>query len=176
MTASSVKGWKEKGKGLGVIHEVVVPSGNTARMRRPGLDTFLRLGLIPNSLMSIISGHISKAKDGKPADLDDVGAEMAKLMEDPVKLGDILQFADNVLIHCAVEPEVHPVTSGQEARNNDWLYVDEVDFDDKMFIFQWAVGGTEDLETFRAEQAAGVGAVVPSAAASDASEQSGGAD
>lgn len=34
------------------------------------------------------------------------------------------------------------------------IYTDEVDQDDKTFIFQWAVGGTADLETFRREQAA----------------------
>jgi len=36
-------------------------------------------------------------------------------------------------------------------RSPEFLYCSEVDFEDKMFIFQYAVGGTRDLERFRQE-------------------------
>jgi len=51
---------------------------------------------------------------------------------------------------CSWCSQVHP--DGDEV-----IYSDEVDLDDKMFIFQYAVGGTRDLERFRSEHAAGMG-------------------
>lgn len=38
-----------------------------------------------------------------------------------------------------------------EDRDPDFLYCAEIDFMDKMYIFQYAVGGTRDLERFRQE-------------------------
>jgi hypothetical protein len=45
---------------------------------------------------------------------------------------------------------------GEAARDPSLLYVDEVDLEDKMFILQYALGGTRSLERFRREFADGV--------------------
>lgn len=164
---SSAKDWKKSSSGLGLIHEVSVPSGNVARLRRPGMDTFIKLGMIPNSMMSIIQRNITKAQRGQEPDEASVAAELAKLIEDPEKIADILGLADKVLCYCAVEPKVSMPPDDPDERDNDVLYADEVDMDDKMFIFSWAVGGAEDLASFRSGQAAGVGAVPPGADVAD---------
>lgn len=50
--------------------------------------------------------------------------------------------------HCG---KVHP--DAEEGA----VYTDEVDLEDKMFVFQYALGGTRDLERFRSEYGAGLG-------------------
>ena len=45
----------------------------------------------------------------------------------------------------------------EEDRDEDIVYTDEVDLDDKSFLFQFSVGGTQDLERFRSETRTAVG-------------------
>ena len=40
----------------------------------------------------------------------------------------------------------------EDERDPDQLYADEVDMEDKNFVFQFAVGGTADVKRFRGEQ------------------------
>lgn len=42
---------------------------------------------------------------------------------------------------------------GPDEREDDVLYTDDVDLEDRMFILQWAVGGIKDPEQFRREYA-----------------------
>ena len=136
--------WKKSGQGVALD----VPSGNTALVRNVGMQVFLTRGLVPNSLMPLVR----KAMSGKELDL-----KVDDITED--QLTDMLALFDAVTVYCVVEPAVLPVPADGEERDSTALYVDEVDFDDKQFIFQWVVGGTKDLEKFRAEQAASVESV-----------------
>ena len=60
-----------------------------------------------------------------------------------------------------VEPPVSPIPPEVEVngvlspglRDPDVLYVDEVDIEDRMFILNFALGGTRNLERFREELA-----------------------
>jgi hypothetical protein len=54
-------------------------------------------------------------------------------------------------------------------RDADTMYADEVDFNDKVFIFNFAVGGTRDLERFRSEHGEFVAGVESSASVQPAS-------
>lgn len=146
---SSVQQWKKAAQGV----PLEVPSGNTALVRNVGMQVFLQKGLVPNSLMPIVR----KAMSGKDPDI-----KLNDITED--QLQDMLALFDAVVVHCVVQPEVQPVPADGEERADDVLYVDEVDFDDKQFIFQWVVGGTRDLEKFREEQAASLESVRRSAA------------
>jgi hypothetical protein len=42
---------------------------------------------------------------------------------------------------------------GPDERDDETLYTDDVDLEDRMFIMQWAVGGIKDPEQFRKEYA-----------------------
>jgi hypothetical protein len=129
--------WKQQAQGK----PLEVPSGKTALVRNPGMEVFLRRGLIPNSLMPIVR----KAMSGKEPELN-----LEDITED--QLQDMVSLFDAITVYCVVEPKVLPVPADNEERREDVLYVDEVDFEDKQFIFQWVVGGTRDVEKFRAEQ------------------------
>lgn len=137
--------WK-KADQTGQPEPLEMPSGNTALVQRPGVQAFLVQGLIPNSLMSIIQKAM---KSNKEPDFDKAFQEM---MDDPTKLADVFSLADAVTVATVVEPRVLPVPPKGEDRDPDLLYVDQVDLEDKLFILNYAVGGTRDLERFREEQ------------------------
>lgn len=137
-TATPVSSWKKPREA------VELPSGNFMVLRRPGFQTFMRGGLIPNGLMSVAQSAVSKGKQ-----LED--AQLEELMEDPDSITDIMEMVDDVTVFCAVEPEVKPDPGVNGVRDPNTLYVDEIDAEDKMFIFQYATGGSSDVESFREE-------------------------
>lgn len=154
--------------------DVALPSGNVARVRQISPAAFLASGLIPNPLMSIIRKSIQEKSGMSPA-------AMKKITEDNALLVSALELFDRVLAHVMVQPEVKMPppckVCGEYANTNQHdsgmpktyhqykegdreagvPYADVVQMDDKMFIFQWAVGGTRDLETFREEFQSRVG-------------------
>lgn len=188
-----------------------LPSGNTCLAKRKGMDAFLKMGIIPNSLMGIIQGQMNEV-EGKPQGTDDLQKQLRELAGDADRLNDVLLLSDRVTCQVVLDPPVrmhiwepsdiwtgpdddcpnemitsedaygteeeqaewraavikaeienkpapeHPGLLGKEIeeeyRDPEALYIDEVEMDDKMFIFGWAVGGTADLERFREESAA----------------------
>jgi len=159
-TPTSATEWK--GRKAAGTHPLPLPSGNTALCRRPGIDTFMKMGLIPNSLMSIIQSSIQKAQLGRAPTPEEMAKEMAKLAEDTTKLGDVDYLADKVLCFVCVQPKIELPPDNDADRDESILYADEVDMEDKMYVFQWAVGGTESLESFREESGQGVGSALDS--------------
>ncbi len=84
----------------------------------------------------------------------------------------MLQAFDRIVVRTWVQPAVVPTFGiadpisgvwrmprdqevGQDLpegdRNDDELYVDEIDLEDKMFTFNYVVGGDPDLATFRTQ-------------------------
>lgn len=148
---TSAKEWKKNANSGGPL---VVPSGNTAMVRNPGMQVFLAEGLVPNSLMGPIQAALNTGKAPTIQSYGDITSDM---------MADMLKMTDAVCVYCVIEPKL---TSNRDAagniidvddRDEELLYVDEVSIEDKMFIFQWAVGGTRDLESFRKSSAEGLG-------------------
>lgn len=159
-----------------------VPSGKTALVRAPGLETFLKQGMIPNTLMAMIKKALD-SNSGKAKSAAQEKREMDKMFEeisaDPTKLQDLFALVDAATVYCVVKPEVKPVplvevpapgAKGDEPKTKwveipfedreppqGFLYVDQVDMEDKMFIFNFACAGTRDVERFRNESAAVLG-------------------
>lgn len=152
---------KEKTQGF----PLEVPSGKVALVRPVGMQAFLTQGHIPNSLREIAMEAISQRK-APELKVEELTAE---------QIGDMLTAFDNVCVFCTVAPKVAPIPKftndhhihgfcteeevgdeipmDHELRDDDILYVDEVDLEDKTFIFQFACGGTRNVEQFRAEYA-----------------------
>lgn len=147
---TSVTAWK---KASASAPPVLLPSGNYMRIRKVGMQVLLKTGLMPNNLMSLVKKSLDKA-EGKKND-DVVSTEDAQeLLMDPEKLQGLMDFLDRMTIFVAQEPSVMPDPGEGVERDDSLLYVDEVDFEDKMFIFQVVCGGTTDVESFRAEHSA----------------------
>lgn len=159
MPATPVNEWK-KAESSDFSVDLKVPSGNTARCRRPGLQTFIKIGIIPNSLLAIVTKNIDAAKKGSDPE-DSVDGLVTGMMEDPAQLAQMLQLVDDITIFCVIEPQVQKVPDDPMQRTDDALYVDQIDLNDKMFIFQWAVGGTSNLDEFLGESQQALGNLQP---------------
>lgn len=161
--------WK-KNKG----HELTVPSGNVCLVRRPGPEAFLTMsgspdqGGVPNPLLQHIMPLLEDAQkkggkgDSSPVPVEALDELRSVILENPEKLQDMFALMDNVVMNCVIAPVVSPaslraeiladeeLTSDQKtAKLEDCLFVDDVDFEDKAYIFNYVVGGTANLEQFR---------------------------
>lgn len=131
---------------------IQLPSGLWMKARRVQLRSFLEQGDVPNPLISIVEEAINK---GKNLDMGEItGFDTGEVNMDTIN--EMVEMVDRVVISVCVEPQVHPVPDEPDDRDDDLLYVDEVDDEDKMFLFQWSSGGTEDIATFRREAEEGL--------------------
>jgi hypothetical protein len=140
---SDISAFKKRSQGI----NLPLPSGLVVKAKRVELQTFILQGAVPNPLMEIVSEALDK---GKKADI----AQMVGVDENNIDLGmvrDMYEMVNGIVVASILQPKVLPVPESDEDRDDDLLYVDEVDDEDKMFIFQWATGGTSDVETFRQE-------------------------
>lgn len=144
---------------------IELPSGVVVKVRNPGgLQAFVGQGLIPNTLLSIVSKSLDGGKKNRASSRE----EMANIvMDDPETMSSLNKMMDNITVRTVVEPRVHlvptaddveannlkfpeaPVDDPEDLRYDDRLYVDEFPDEDKQFIFQWVTSGNSDLETFR---------------------------
>lgn len=163
--ASSTADFKKRKKGSPLP---LPSSGLTVLARRVQLRQFLEQGDVPNPLLEVVQEALDKGAKMKPekmmGDGDSVDLEMVREMFITVNA---------VIIRSVVDPPVHPmvwteqdledeliddeelvgetIPDSWQEEHDDILYVDDFDDEDKMFIFQWAIGGTGDLATFREE-------------------------
>jgi hypothetical protein len=137
--ASKISDFKKGRQGI-----FELPSGLYMKLRNPGgLKVFLADGIIPNSLMSIVTS----ALEGKKPSTEDLIDP--KVGVDPQMVDDMMSLVNHIMVACAVDPKVYDVPEDEDDRDEELLYADELDDQDKMFVFQWVSGGTTDLEYFR---------------------------
>lgn len=133
---------------------MALPSGKVVRMERPGMTEFLQAGLIPNELMPIVMKSVDEADPKGPSN-DDLKA----IQNDPTVLLKLTLAIDKIFVYCVTEPIFHMPPETRADRLPGVLYVDKVSEEDKTFIFQCAIGGTTDVEDFRARQNKGLAAL-----------------
>lgn len=148
-----------------VLLDLEVPSGQLCQVRRPGIPGLVKAGVLDSldALTGIVqTDHIERVKSGK-GEIDKV--DVAALAADKEKLLEALELSDKVVEYVVLQPSVlRPVVRDEAGepvkpevplpekdRVPGQVYTDMVDLMDKMFIFQFVVGGVRDLETFRKE-------------------------
>lgn len=143
---------------------IELPSGNVALVNKPDLRKFLHGGDVPDSLTQLVRAQISE-------DQEKIKKEQEAIAEREGMLEDFFNYMDYIVTQTVIEPALLPVPTREnedgeledvpyEERDLDsGLYVDEVDFDDKLFLFNFAIHGSKDLESFRVEQAQLMGSV-----------------
>lgn len=158
-----------------------VPSGKTALVRAPGIEAFMQQGMIPNTLMGMVRKALesNSGKKKSPAqEKREMDAMFDEISKDPTKLQDLFSLVDAATVYCVVKPKVRPVPfyaddhPEEEKRGKPmdivdrpepgegeerFLWVDMIDIEDRMFIFNFACAGTRDVERFRDESAAVLG-------------------
>ena len=157
--------------------DVLLPSGNVARIKQISPQAFLSSGLIPDPLTTIIQKAIN-TKQGLPP------KAVKELTDDPVKLNAAMELFDRVTVHVVIAPSLQmPPTCStcgayynvdnrhkdatsdkyhryeESPRTPGVLYIDQVQLDDKMYIFNWCLGSVRDLTDFREQLSSGVESV-----------------
>jgi hypothetical protein len=134
--------------------DLEVPSGQMCQVRRPGVEGLIRMGLLDkvDAITSIVNEkHIKRVK-GQPT------INEKTLMADPDALLTAMSTIDKVMCHVIVQPSVkRPVVAvdgvEQELPESEYepgvVYTSMIAIEDKMFIFNYAVGGSKDIEKFR---------------------------
>ena len=147
---------------------VELPSGNAVRMTRPGLTGLIADGLLSDSFSRIAAEQIDRAKGGEQLDPEAEQQKMiAEMLRDPQKLADLMASFDKVVVRTWTEPKVaaavYPAGHDRAGepldpvdRNDNQLYTDEIEFDDKAFTFQYVSGGDSDIDRFREATGAAV--------------------
>lgn len=165
--------WKKVSRG----DEITLPSGNVALIKRPGMEQLFSAGVLPDELTKIALEKVGEAQGGpqdhkKKKAVQNLDTEMLqKFMEGESAITDIFMSFDRITEMCVVEPPVlwhmrrkvtedgHQVTDDKDKivyepipyseRDENVLYTDDVDMEDKTFIFNYVVGGTRDIASFR---------------------------
>lgn len=145
-----------------------MPSGQLAHVRKPGVQGLINAGVLHSldSLSGIVDGVVKKAEGKVTAEDVDVQA----LLADPSKLEAMIHVIDRVVCHVVLKPTVHMTPNDVTRRKPGVIYADMIDFEDKMFIFNFAVGGTREVARFREESALPVGGLADVAGYGGSSE------
>lgn len=151
---------------VGFLVDLDLPSGQRVLAQRPGPEGLLVAGLLDD--MDMLGGMIpgTNKRSDRPVSKN---AQLKAMTEDPVKLQKAMRMLDKILVHVVIKPQLtnEPDDPADKVPGN--IYPSSVGLEDKMFIFNWCVGGTTDLARFRAELSEHVEAVASSEDVDDAS-------
>lgn len=144
------------GSANGGLEDLTCPSGQVCLVKRPGIQALMEAGVLRDidSLSAIINEHIKEVEGDSKA-----GAK--SFLEDEEAVVNIVHVVDRVLVHCVVKPEILMTPNDPTSREPHKIYADMVDLEDKLFIFNFAVGGTRDVERFREQLVERMGSVEP---------------
>jgi len=134
------------GGGQGQLIDLTCPSGQLCLAKKPGIEGLMAAGVLRNvdHLTGIVQRHLTNASPGAKHNVDIMG-----MMQDEEALAEILFTVDRVVCHVVVKPEISMTPSDATNRKPGVVYADMVDVMDKMFIFNFAVGGSAEVEPFR---------------------------
>lgn len=148
--------------------DLILPSGQLVLARKPGLQQLMVEGVLhkmDNLTALVDSRHVKKGQRGKPDAVNVQG-----LLDDPEALKGILHTVDRVLCAVVIRPHVEMTPNDITRRVNGVIYADTVDIQDKMFLFNWALGGSADIERFRRESEEVVGSLATGDPVADEAE------
>jgi hypothetical protein len=143
---SSVADFKRRSQGS----PLTLPTGLVMVAKRVDLRSYLaQNGEVFNPLLGLVNEALEK---GGMVDMKDaLGVDEEEGTVDLERLEEMYAIVEGMVCAMCINPRVHPVPEDEYERDDNLLYVDEIDDEDKMFLFQWAVGGTDDVAQFRQE-------------------------
>lgn len=156
LKTTSASQWKKNAGAKPV--DVELPSGNVAKIRQIPMPTLLADGLFPDSLAGFVRDAINVDKPKEEVQKE-ANEQLGKMVQEPEKMAEMFSLFDKITVLAVVEPVVTAAPENEADRDDDLLYADEVDLEDKMFIFNFCVGGSKDLERFRTESASAMGSL-----------------
>lgn len=149
------------------LHELTLPSGATCQAKRPGVQGLIAAGLLDSfdQLTALVQNeHIEPNSPKKIGEASKVtAADVAFAAKNAEQLHAALMLMDRLVVGVVTAPEVWIDYQMKDEPDDDWnkrqeaavksgaVPVRAIEDEDKMFLMQWAVGGSSDLEQFRQE-------------------------
>jgi hypothetical protein len=133
--------------------EKVTPSGQRCLVRKLEMEDILVHGLM-NELDGISTALMSE-EGSDPKD----DSSLMNAFQDQKKFKQLNATIGKIIEITVLKPTIYSVPEGDEQRVKGRAYIDQVDFMDKMALFQAVFEGFKGLETFREESTAGLGTV-----------------
>lgn len=130
--------------GQGLLTDLTCPSGQLCLAKQPGVEGLMQAGVLRNvdSLTGLVQRkHLDPKGPG--------GMDMNSILQDDEALAEILHVVDRTVCFVVVKPEIQMTPADVTRRKPGVVYADMVEILDKMFIFNFAVGGSAELEPFR---------------------------
>jgi hypothetical protein len=156
----------------GATEELTLPSGQTCLARRMTIESVIATGLMDevDVLTATVDKHTRQVKGGNK--VPDGPIIQNSLLKDQAALAAIIGLTDRLVPEIVVSPVIHlhytitvvgktKVTKmiAPEDREPGAVYTDQIALDDKMELFNWAMGGLEAFSSFRRESDGDVGTV-----------------
>lgn len=167
--AAAAGGYTLGAKDSSDLHDLTLPSGATCQARRPGVQGFIKAGVLDSfdSLTALVQTEHIEKKSTRPQKVTKEQALEAgmALMQNPDKLNAGFQMIDKLVAYTVTQPSVWIDYQMIGESDLDWakrqeepgqVGVRDIDLEDKLFLMQWAVGGSNDLAAFREGLPAGV--------------------
>lgn len=180
--------WGQSNLGQQVF--LTLPSGQQVWARVVGLQGVLETGVMgeADSLTAFIGKSFIRRVRGAKGKADAEEVDAAKLMQSPETLKKIVKMVDALTPHVVAEPTVkchyevlNPGTDKEdtrmipkEEREPGMIYTDQIGLEDKMFLFNFAMSGVKDAESFRSQSEATLGIVADGEDIPDQTQRVGG--
>lgn len=134
-----------------VLEDVELPSGQLCQVQKISMERIIMLGLV--DALDSFQGAMAavkekKAKGKKKSAAEEDNEFMIELFRDPEKFAGLMQTVDKCVVEIVVQPQLNANPAEGKPRKDDLIYVDSVDFQDKMVLFgrvMEEVGGVEDF-------------------------------
>lgn len=152
---------------LGTRTFITLPSGQTCWARPIGLQGILESGMLgeADSLTNFVGREYIRKVRGAKGTPDKEEMDASKLMRSPETLQKIVKMVDGITPLVIVEPVVRchyrTVNAGTpqedtemiplEEREPGVIYTDVIGLEDKMHLFNFAMSGVKEAESFRQE-------------------------
>lgn len=172
MPAKNAKNKYNLGSAGSNLVDLPVPSGSLCQVRRVGPAGLMAAGLIDNLdvLGQLVqTEHVDRVA-GKQSDQVE---QMKALSGSAEGIRAAMTLMDKVTCYVVVQPNITmPPEDPKEVRDPACTYADSIDLEDKMFIFQFVMGGSNDLAEFREGLGKNLGDMAAQPAVQDPAELS----
>jgi hypothetical protein len=123
-------------------YDFTTPSGQTCRMRKLPIEDLAKRGILDKlTRLPGLTGELVKAAEGEPPTPDKMpSAETIEALTEVV---------NELLPIVVVQPQVHPLPAEGEERLAGLIYVDMVDFADRVAILNRSTAGLVEFDNFR---------------------------
>lgn len=147
--------------------ELTLASGQTCLVRKMSIESMINAGMLAeaDALTASVHKHVKKVKQKGPKNAPQAVVQEideSAFLTDPMALKSMITLMDRALPHIVISPSVAlhftetkvgktTVTKmvPPEDRDPSLVYTDQIDFADKVELFNYAAGGLGSMLSFR---------------------------